>query len=544
MLSIHHLDKSYGIQPILKDITFNISAGERVGLIGPNGCGKTTLMRILAGLERPDSGTVAATRPNLRIGYLAQGMDLAPGQTLQTALGLDPVSQSDPARDLESLAAALSANPSDSALQTRYDQVLLQLSTFHIQPETILGPLGLAHLPLDTPVQHISGGQKTRLMLVRILLQEPNLLLFDEPTNHLDIEMLEWLEEWLARFSGAALIVSHDRTFLDNTVTTILELDARTHTLRAYDGNYSDYARAKLRELEQQEQAYQDQQDELAQLRRAAAHIRGLAKMRKGGKADPQNTDGFSVGFFGNRATKNVVRRAKNIEARIEHILTEERVERPRGSYKLKLNFGALEHQSKDVLVTESLSIGYAPDEVLLENLNLSIRASQRIVLTGPNGAGKTSFIRTIADKIPPLAGSFRLGGSVKLGYMAQEQELLDPNLNAVQTIQKVSPTNEMDTRNYLHFFLFSGDDPLRPTRELSFGERARLQLAALVAQGCTFLILDEPINHLDIPSRERFEEALENFQGAILAVVHDRSFIQRFASEVWYANEGRIKVM
>lgn len=542
MLSIHHLNKSFGIQPILQDITFNISAGERVGLIGPNGSGKTTLMRILAGIDSPDSGTVASTRASLRIGYLAQGMELAPEQTLLSALGLDSASSRDPAAEIASLASALAANPTDSTLQARYDEALARLSSPDLQPEAILGPLGLAHLPLETPVAHLSGGQKTRLMLARVLMQEPNLLLLDEPTNHLDIEMLEWLEGRLARFTGAVLIVSHDRAFLDNTVTSVLELDAKTHTLRAYAGNYSEYIQTKLHEFEQQQQAFQDQQEELAQLRRAAAHVRGLTKMKKGGKAD--GGDKFAKGFFGNRATKNVAGRAKHIEARIEHILSEEKIEKPRGSYKLKLDFGAPEHQSKDVLVTDSLSIGYTPDAPLLENLNIHIRAGQRVALTGPNGAGKTSFIRTIVGKIPPLAGSFRLGGAVKLGYMAQEQELLDPSLNAVQTIQKVSSLNEKDTRNFLHFFLFSGDDPLRPTRELSFGERARLQLATLVAQGCTFLILDEPINHLDIPSRERFEEALENFNGTILAVVHDRSFIQRFATQVWYANERRIKVM
>jgi ATP-binding cassette subfamily F protein 3 len=542
MLSIHHLNKSFGIQPILQDITFNISAGERVGLIGPNGSGKTTLMRILAGMDLPDSGTVASTRVSLRIGYLAQGMDLLPEQTLLSALGLDSASSRDPAAEIESLASALAANPTDSTLQSRYDEALAQLSTLDLRPESILGPLGLAHLPLETPVGHLSGGQKTRLMLARVLMNEPNLLLLDEPTNHLDIEMLEWLEGWLTRFSGAALIVSHDRAFLDNTVTSVLELDAKTHALRAYAGNYSDYIQAKLHEMEQRQQAFQDQQEELAQLRRAASHIRGLTKMKKGGKSD--GGDKFAKGFFGNRATKNVAGRAKHIEARIEHILTEEKVEKPRGSYKLKLDFGAPEHQSKDVLVTDALCIGYAPETPLLENLNLHVRAGQRIALTGPNGAGKTSFIRTIIGQLPPLAGTFRLGGAVKVGYMAQEQELLDPNRNAVQTIQKVSALNEKDTRNFLHFFLFSGDDPLRPTRELSFGERARLQLATLVAQGCTFLILDEPINHLDIPSRERFEEALDNFNGTILAVVHDRSFIARFASQVWYANEGRIKVM
>ena len=539
MLSIHNLNKHFGIQPVLKNINFNISAGERIGLIGANGSGKTTLMRILAGFEHPDSGDVASTRPNLRLGYLAQGMDFSPEQTLHSALGLDSDSQTDPALEVESLALALAQNPNDAALQAQYDLALHKLSGESIQPSAVLEPLGLSHFPADTPIAHLSGGQKTRLMLAKVLLDDPQLLLLDEPTNHLDIDMLEWLEDWLNGFKGAALIVSHDRTFLDNAVTKVLELDSSTHTIKTYDGNYSDYLEQKLLEFDKQMQAYQDQQDEIAQLKRAARQIRSLTVMKKGGKSD--SGDKFAKGFFGNRATKNVAGRAKNLEARIDHLLTDEKVDKPQGSWKLKLDFGAPEHQSKDVLVTDNLSIGYTPETPLLTNINVFIRAGQRVVLTGANGSGKTTFIRTIVGKLHPLTGSFRLGGATKLGYMAQEQELLNPALNSVQTIQSVSAINETETRNFLHYFLFKGDAALRPAGDLSFGERARLQLALLVAQGCTFLILDEPINHLDIPSRERFEEALENFNGTILAVVHDRSFIERFATDVWQAKDGKI---
>jgi ATP-binding cassette subfamily F protein 3 len=539
MLSIHNLSKHFGIQPVLQNINFNISAGERIGLIGANGSGKTTLMRILAKLDNPDSGNVSSTHPNLRIGYLAQGMEFDSEQTLHSALRVDSATQTDPVLELESLAMQLASYPDDVMLQQKYDSVLNKLSGNSNQPSVMLEALGLSHLSPETPIAHLSGGQKTRLMLAKVLLEEPNLLLLDEPTNHLDIEMLEWLENWLNHFDGAVLIVSHDRVFLDNAVNTILELDSATHNIKVYDGNYSDYIEQKSLEYEKHAQAYQDQQDEIAQLKRAAKHVRSLTVMKKGGKAD--SGDKFAKGFFGNKATKRVAGRAKNIEARIETLLTDEKIEKPRGSWNLKLDFGKPDHQSKDVLVTESLSIGYTQENPLLENTTLFIRAGQRIVLTGPNGAGKTSFIKTIAGKIPPLAGSFRLGGATKLGYMAQEQELLNPNLNAVQTIQNISTMNETDTRNFLHYFLFKGDHALRPSSELSFGERARLQLAILIAQGCTFLVLDEPINHLDIPSRERFEEALENFQGTILAVVHDRSFIERFASDVWTAKDGKI---
>jgi len=542
MLTTHHIHKTYGIQPILHDISFSVSNHERIGLIGPNGCGKTTLMRILAGIEQPDSGTIASTRPNLRIGYLAQGMGFDPEQTLQATLKLNSVSQAELETEIASLAHALSANPDDSTLQAKYDSVITSLSTSQSQLSTVLGPLGLAAIPLDTPVKHLSGGQKTRLMLARVLLEDPHLLLLDEPTNHLDIEMLEWLEDWLERFQGAALIVSHDRAFLDNTVTSVLEIDPTTHGVRSYPGNYGDYLEQKLTEREKQSQAWQDQQDEIAQLRSAAAHIRGLTKMKKGGKAD--GGDKFAKGFFGNRATKNVAGRAKHIEARIEKLLTEDRIERPKQNWQMKLDFGAPAHQSKDVLVTESLSIGYTPENPLLEDLNLHIRASQRIGMTGANGTGKTTLIRTIAGKLRPLAGSFKLGKTVKLGYMAQEQELLNPNLNALQTVQSVASFNETEARNFLHYFLFKGDDALRPTSGLSFGERARLQLGTLVAQGCTFLLLDEPINHLDIPSRARFEEALANFKGTILAVVHDRYFLERFASDVWNVRDGKIEIL
>jgi ATPase subunit of ABC transporter with duplicated ATPase domains len=544
MLTVHHIHKSYGIQPILQDISFNISGAgtrhERIGLIGPNGCGKTTLMRILAGIEQPDTGTVASTRPNLRVGYLAQGMDFDPEQTLQTTLSLNPVSQAELEADIASLALALTANPDDATLHARYDSTLRQLSTSGSQIAATLGPLGLAEIHLDTPIAHLSGGQKTRLMLARVLLEEPHLLLLDEPTNHLDIEMLEWLEEWLNRFQGAALIVSHDRAFLDNTVTSILELDPKTHSIKAYPGDYTSYLDAKQKEFEKQHAEYQDQIIELRKLHNAARHLRRISQFKKGGKGD--TNDKFAKGFFGDRTT-HTARRALRIEKRIENTLEEDRKEKPMQNWQIKLDFGVPAHQSKNVLITESLSIGYAPEYFLLENLNLNIRAGQRIALTGANGTGKTTLIRTIAGKLHPLAGRLQLGMTVKVGYMSQEQELLNPKLNALQTIQSVAAMNETEARNFLHYFLLKGDDALRSTSELSFGERARLQLGLLIAQGCTFLLLDEPVNHLDIPSRARFEEALTSFKGTILAVIHDRYFIERFASDVWTVKNGKVEI-
>ena len=542
MLTVHHIHKTYGIQPILQDISFSISNKERIGLIGPNGCGKTTLMHILAGIEQPDSGTVASTRPNLRIGYLAQGMDFDPGQTLQTALSPASASQADPSTSLgtsleteiESLAQALSSNPNDSVLQAQYDSALTQLSSIHFPLANILGSLGLADIPTETPISHLSGGQKTRLMLARVLHEEPHLLLLDEPTNHLDIEMLEWLEDWLNRFQGAALIVSHDRAFLDNTVTSILDLNPDTHMVRDYKGNYTNYIEQYLKEQDKQRSAYQDQEHEIQRMKQDINRTKQQS-LRVEMATTPRQP---GVRRYAKKVAKKALSREKKLERYLE---SDERVEKPKASWQMKLEFETDHHQSKDVLTANNLSVGYTPEKPLLENLNLEIRAGQHIALTGPNGCGKTTLIRTIAGKLRPLAGSLKLGKTVKLGYMAQEQELLYPNFNALQTIQSVASFNETEARNFLHYFLFKGDDALRPTSELSFGERARLQLGTLVAVGCTFLLLDEPINHLDIPSRARFEEALADFKGTILAVVHDRYFIEHFASDVWTVKDGKI---
>ena len=536
MLTAHHLSKTYGIQPILQDISFSISAGERIGLVGPNGCGKTTLMRILIGDETPDEGTVVHTRPSLRIGYLAQGMDFDPGQTLRAALEAASVSQTQLEADIASLAAALARDPGNLQLQEQYDKVVTQISNATIQPESILGQLGLGDFDLDaTPVSHLSGGQKTRLMLARILLEEPNLLLLDEPTNHLDITMLEWLEGWLTRFHGAALIVSHDRAFLDHTVTSILDLDPETYSIRAYKGNYSDYLEQYLKEQEKQMAAYRDQQAEIKRVRQ------DIARTKEQSRQVEITTTSRQPGV--RRIAKKVAKKALSREKKLERYLeSDERVEQPNESWQMKLDFSEASSQSKDVLTTENLSVGYPSHKPLLDGLNLYIRTGQRIALTGENGCGKTTLLRTITGALAPLAGRVKLGHTVRLGYMTQEQEALDTSRSALEIVQRATSFNETEARHFLHLFLFSGDDPLRPSGDLSFGERARLQLGLLVAQGCTFLVLDEPINHLDIPSRTRFEQALTQFNGSILTVVHDRYFIDAFATDLWTVENGRVR--
>ncbi len=451
--------------------------------------------------------------------------------------------------ELVRLSAKLATNPEQFEVQNAYDIILQKLE----QPSdigrlsSILAALGLDELPDEQIAATLSGGQKTRLSLALVLLSDPQLLLLDEPTNHLDIEMLEWLEAWLSDFRGAALIVSHDRSFLESTVTRILDLNPETMTVKSYDGSYSKYVEAITTEHEKQWQAYNDQTAEIRRMKRDIARTRAQAE-RTEREASSIRIGGPDMKIKGMKdyqqgIAKKVARKAKSREKKLDRYQeSDERVEKPKAGWQIKLEFDQPAHLGKQVLTLEDLSVGYAGNAPLLANVNLHVQSGQRIAFTGANGSGKTTLLRTIAGQLPPLEGRARLGSTVKLGYMSQEQETLDPEMNAVETIQSLEAFNQTETRNFLHYFLFRGNDPLRPIGQLSYGERSRLMLAKLVAQGCNFLLLDEPINHLDIPSREQFEQALASFEGTVLAVVHDRYFIERFATEVWFLEDGGIR--
>lgn len=545
MLTAHQLHKSYDLNIILEDVTFSVGPGERVALIGPNGCGKTTLLRILAGEEAPDRGSVNRAPGDLRLGYLPQGLVIEPqihlGQILRSAYG-DRLALED---EVARLAAGLAHTPDDFDLQAEFDRALGQLQQAHQTPHgqvaAVLEALGLDKLDQEQPVDRLSGGQKTRLSLALVLLGDPQLVLMDEPTNHLDIGMLEWLEGWLAGFPGAALIVSHDRTFLNRTVNRILDLGAHTHRLSQYSGNYDDYLEQYLAEEDRQMGVYKDQ---LAEIRRVRQDIQ---RTKHQAVSVEQSTTSRQPGV--RRIAKKVAKKAASREKKLARYLhSDERVEKPLLGWQMKLEFnsrpgdGGSYRLGRNILSTVDLAVGYPGCPVLLEDLNVEILPGRRIAFTGPNGSGKTSLLRTIAGRLPPVSGDLRLGASVKLGYMSQEQETLDPALNAVQSLLRSAPLNETEARSFLHYFLFSGDDALRTINRLSYGERSRLILATLVAEGCNLLLLDEPINHLDIPSRTRFEQALAQFEGAVLAVVHDRYFIDSFATDLWMVHGGGVR--
>jgi ATP-binding cassette subfamily F protein 3 len=542
MLAVNQLRKSFGLETLFEKVTFTLNAGERLGLVGPNGCGKTTLLRILTSEEKADSGTTSLTPSNLRLGYLPQGYHFVEGDSIGSYLDARAGNPLKMTALVEQLAAEMGAGDLRPGLQEEYDRALtgLQLADENAgRIPAVLAGLGLANFAAETPAATLSGGQKTRLALAGVLLSAPQLLLLDEPTNHLDLQMLEWLEEWLNAFRGAALVVSHDRAFLDNTVTGILELDPVLHTLRAYAGNYSAYLAQKAGERARQEHAYTDQQAEIARLRGAVRHLRDIARFRKGGKAD--TGDKFAKGFFAKRG-KATMGRAIHVEERIEKLLSEERIDRPGRSWQMRMEFGKPIESGRSVVTLEQLSIGYG-EHVLLRDLDMCLRYGQRLALIGPNGSGKTTLLRTIAGSLPPLRGSVRLGSKVCLGYMAQEQEDQHREWDALTTIQNLTTQSQTEVRSFLSKYLFTGDDVFTPVGRLSYGERARLSLACLVARGCNLLLLDEPINHLDIPSRARFEEALSAFEGTILAVVHDRYFIESYASSIWEVVEDKILV-
>ena len=549
MIQISDVTKYYGDTCVLESVSFVLNRGECAGLIGPNGCGKTTLLRIIAGQEEPDRGSIRFTASDVRVGYLPQGAEypshVSVGQVMEeTISGL-----SEARRNVESLTRRISGmrgNELECALAdySRALECFERLGGYDVERRMLilLEGLGLnqedSQIVLDTPVGILSGGQKTRLGLARCLLAQPELLLLDEPTNHLDIEALEWLEGFLQLYEGAVLVVSHDRTFLDRVVDKILELDEMTHQLTLYDGNYSAYIDAKERELIQQWASYKDQQDTVARMKAAIGAHKGYASQIEGGTID----------FALRKRAKGIARRGVVLERRLERFLeSDEIVDKPTLAWQMKLEFEDTLRSGEDVMALEDLSLSF--DDVdggnryeLLSQVNLTLHRGDRVALVGPNGSGKTTLLRVITGELLPTTGQVRLGTGVRIGYYAQEQETLDLDSTPYEEIRRLATLDETEVRSFLHYFLFTGDEVFTPIGQLSYGERARLALSLLVAQGCNLLLLDEPINHLDIASRVSFEQAMSVFGGTVLTAVHDRYFIRRFATHLWAIHEWKLR--
>lgn len=544
MFTVQNLSKSYGLNPVLKNISLSLNRGERAALVGPNGCGKSTLLDIIAGDQAPDSGHVAFMPSDLRIGYLRQGIEFAPGETVGAYLNRFAANLPEALAELEAVCDLLGKRPEDPALISRYDHALKGLDGAQEMEGArvdILSGFQLMDLPQETPIDTLSGGQKVRLALAGVLLDAPQVLLLDEPTNHLDLDMREWLQDWVLSYQGGILLVSHDRAFLDAVTHKVIAFPPAGDGIREYPGNYTNYLSVREKEFELATQAYVDQQEEIKRLKKAARSVRDQAKPHKGGKADAKNTDGFSVGFFADRSLETI-RRVKQLEKRIAFLEGEDSLEKPARTWDMRMRFTETPESGQIVLQLDRLSIGYN-NEPLLPAISQTVTLRQRIALIGPNGIGKTTLFKTLLGETPPLDGQFILGSGVKPGYLSQEQEFLDPDLTPLKNIQAIPGLgNHTEARTFLHRFLFAGDEVFQPVATLSYGQRSRLMLALLVARNCNFLLLDEPLNHLDLTSQEAFEAALSRFEGTILAIAHDRYFIDRFAQITWHFSEEGLK--
>jgi ATP-binding cassette subfamily F protein 3 len=515
ILVAHDVGRSFGPTDIFAEISVEIAHGARIALVGPNGAGKTTLINILVGLDLPTEGTVSRAR-SLRIGYLPQRPELHAHNTLWQ----EQLAAFESLRAMESELDAVAARMADdeSAIEQygRLQEAFEEAGgyTYEARIKMVLQGVGFKPEQFHTPLGQFSGGQKTRALLARLLLEEPELLVLDEPTNHLDIDAVEWLEGYLKGYKGAVLVVSHDRYFMDHFATVIWELE--WGTLETYRGNYSAYLVQRQERHERLLKEYEAQQEFLA---------KELEYIRR------------------NMAGQNT-RQAKGRLRRLETMQKRGRVmQRPRGKRReMSLRLQTQIRSGDKVLMTEALTVGHNGVPVL-KIPDLTLYRGETVALIGGNGAGKSTFLKTVLEQIPPVAGTVRLGASVHVGYFAQGHETLDPKMTIIDAIMRVQPMTPGEARSYLGAFLFSGDEVFRPLETLSGGERGRVALARLALSGANVLLLDEPTNHLDIDSQEVLQTVLADFRGTIVLVTHDRYLVDALATQIWVARGGDMEV-
>jgi ATP-binding cassette subfamily F protein 3 len=525
ILTARGLSKHFGAQDIFDDVSLEITHGERTALVGPNGVGKTTLLRILGGLEAASNGQVYRAK-GLRVGYLPQEVTLAVGgeSLWQLAQGafVHLLRQAAELRRLEEAMAAAGDPAERDDLLTRYGQAqdVFELAggyTYEYRVQQVLSGLGFDKGEYRRPLSQFSGGQQTRAHLARLLLDAPDLLLLDEPTNHLDLAAVEWLEDYLLGWQGAIVVTAHDRYFLDKIATKVWDLDRGR--LEVYRGNYTAYVGQRAGRRERQAREFKRQRAFIA-----------------------KEEDFIRRNVAGQR-TKEAQGRRKRLD-RLE------RVEGVSHAKHLSLNLHTDLRSGDLVLATYDLVVGYEPGDPLFACPDVEIRRGDRVALIGPNGAGKTTFVKTILKEVEPLSGRVRLGAAVEIGYLAQAHAGLNLDRTVLDEVMSVPAGGRggeellvSQARNYLGRFLFSGDNVFKPIKALSGGERSRVALAKLALHGANFLMLDEPTNHLDISSQEILQEVLDGFPGTILLVSHDRYFIEALATQVWVLEDETLYV-
>lgn len=516
-----HINKSFGGKKILADATLTVKQGERVGLVGRNGAGKTTLLKIITGQMHHDNGEVS--RPaTIHTGYLAQGGGLESGRVVMDEMLTVFAHLRDTERNLRFLEAEMgrpeiSTDPGRlNKIQDEYTRLRENFSRgggyeYEAVIRSVLYGLKFTDRYYDTPVDRLSGGEKTRLALAKLLLTKPDLLILDEPTNYLDMETLAWLEKYLLSYPGAVLTVSHDRYFLDLLVGTIYELS--NGRLTRYSGNYSRYLTLKAEELERQAARYYRQQEEIARMRDFVQR---------------------------NIARASTTNRAKSRQKALEKIKP---LEKPAGTEKkIAMTLDAGRTSGSEVLTVKDLDLGYR-GLVLARAINFSIQRGERVALLGANGTGKTTLLKSIAGLQPALAGKIKAGYHVQIQYYDQEQKDLTPGKNVLQELWDDFPhLEERVVRTMLGRFLFSGPEAEKQVGDLSGGEKSRLALAKLLCERGNFLLLDEPTSHLDILGREALEDALLDYSGTLLFVSHDRYFINKIATRIIELAGGGIK--
>jgi ATPase subunit of ABC transporter with duplicated ATPase domains len=533
MIRIDHITKRYGPRTVLPGVSVTVNPGEAFGIVGPNGSGKSTLLRIAAGDLTPDGGRVEVT-PGHRVVFLRQAVEAPPGSTAGTRFpSLFPEAAAAALAALGARLAAADAEDTDG-LADEYD-VLLESVGASSQGAEMLSELGLDHIEAGAPFDRLSGGEQAKLALAEAMCVPAEVLLLDEPTNHLDLASIRWLEDRLASFPGAVLLVSHDRALLDTVVDGLVVLDIDGGTPETFPGDYTEWMEEQERRRAEQWAAFgRQQRDE----RRLKDHINQI-------ESRSRYIENSTINFAIRKKAKKIARRATTLKARLERqARSAERVDRPgERPHGIQAEFAAADRSAARLVELVGARIE-AGDRTLLDGVDLAVDRGRRIALVGPNGCGKSTLLRVITGDHGLSAGSRSMAGSAVPGYLAQEDGGGDaPDETPLALVRREAAISEADAFNFLHRVLLGHEQATTPLSRLSYGERRRLALATLMLRGANLLLLDEPTNHLDLASREAFEAALDGFAGAALVVTHDRYLIQRFADEVWSVEDRRIVV-
>jgi macrolide transport system ATP-binding/permease protein len=539
LLTLANLSKTFGDNQVLSNVTFTMHPGDKYGLVGANGVGKSTLIKIVVGEVAPDAGVVSIGA-GVAIGYLPQVLDVSVTMTLDELVARSQQRVHTIEQELRAAEALLAQGGDVAATLACYGQLseeFERLGGYELAHRTasVLTGLGVGAIAGDRPVTSLSGGEKARAGLAALLLQAPDLLLLDEPTNHLDFAALEWLESFLQSFGGALLVVSHDRTFLNRTVQTIIEIDESTREATSYAGNYDFFAQQKALARARWVEAYAEEQEALRDLRRFIQ-----SKARQVGHNRAGDGDKLAYNYKGGRVEATIGRNLRAAEERLRRI---EADPTPKPPQPLHINpdFDPARLVNKTPIALSQVRVDYAGRRIL-DDITLALGVQERVVIVGPNGAGKSTLLKVMAGCLAPDRGERTVAASTVIGYLDQEQESLpaDGTLYEAYAAGRIGEWEEIKGELMgLHLFPFV--DLLKPVASLSIGQKRKLQLALLMAAHANVLLLDEPTNHISLDVLEEFEAALLDFRGAIVAISHDRRFIERFADQVWEMREGRL---